>query len=244
MSIAILDLIAAAYLEFNFIAAGEPVPDEDAVFALNKMNLILDEWAGDEFYVYNTTIQLFNYTANHQPTLIGPTAVAPDFVLPGPRPVGIRDAGWMLGTVRVPLDILDDDGWSSTSIKTQKAVTPLKLYYTPNVPNGSIFLWPIPTTSSQVELEMENLLQQVADLNTQLDLPTGYQAAMTLTLAETLEHSLGFPPTPGLVAGANRARLKIQQRNVESPRSGTRDVGMPGGKATSWNFRTGPYRRG
>jgi hypothetical protein len=130
----------------------------------------------------------------------------------------------MLGTVRIPLDILDDDGWSSTSIKTQKAVTPLKLYYTPNVPNGSIFLWPIPTTSSQVELEMENLLQQIADLNTQLDLPTGYQAAMTLTLAETLEHSLGFPPTPGVVAGANRARLKIQQRKVESPRSGTREM--------------------
>lgn len=243
MSVSILDLIAAAYLEFNYVAAGEPVPDEDAVFALDKANLVLDEWGADEFYIYNTTIQQFNYTANHQPTLIGATAIAPDFPLPGPRPASIRDAGWMLGNVRIPLDVVDDDAWAATSIKTQTAVTPMKLYYSPSVPNGSIFLWPIPTSSSQIELEMMNILQQIPDLNTKLDLAPGYQNALTLTLAETLESSLGFSPTVSLVGRANKARLSIQQRNVSSPRTGTRDSGMPGGKSSSWNFRTGPVVR-
>lgn len=244
MSIAVLDLITAAYLEFNFLAAGEPLQDEDAVFGLQKMNLILDEWSVDEFYVFNKIIQNFNYVANHQPTLIGPTAQAPDFFLAGPRPVEIEDAGWLLGGTRIPVEVIDDSQWAGTSQKNLTAVTPMKLYYSPNVPNGSIFLWPTPTSSGQLELELWSIMQQIASLQSNLDLANGYQAAMTLTLAESLEHSLGFPPTAGLVMGANRARLKVQSKNVESPRSGTRDSGMPGGKASSWNFRTGPIRRG
>ena len=243
MSVLTSDLILAAYLEFNYIAAGEPLPDEDALFGLQKANLILDEWTTDENYVFNRAVQLFNYTANHQPTLIGPTAVNPDITLAGPRVTEVESAGWMLNGVKVPLDVYDDDAWAAVSIKTQTAVSPIALYFSPTVPNGSIYLWPIPTTSSQLELMMWNMLDQIPDLTTQLDLAPGYQMALTMTLAEMLESSIFKTSTPALVANANRARLKIQSRNVESPRAGTRDSGMPGGRASGWNFRTGSFRR-
>ncbi|SRR6266550_168973 len=236
------DLVTLAYQEANMISAEEVLSNDDAQFGLNKLNGILDEWSTDKFYVYNVDTNRYQITPNHQPHLIGPGLIAPDFAA-AQRPMRIENASVILTgqDVGSPIGIQDDDWWAMQALKSQKATIPTDLYYSPNVPNGQIFLWPIPTVANLLELQIWVLVSQIANLQVNLVLAPGYQNAMTLTLAEGLESSLGFPPTASLISRAQRARTKVQSANVTSPRMGTSDSGVPRGGKTlpSYNFRIG-----
>lgn len=240
----VADLITAALQEINVCAAGVAPSAADMAFGVSKLNLIFDTWATDEFYVYNKDFNIFPITPNHQPHLIGPGLTAPDYAAVQ-RPVKIAAANLVLTNsvpnVNIPLGIRDDDWWADQRIKTLTGTNPTDLYYSPAVPNGQIFLWPIPTVAYNLELETWALLSQVANSAATLTLPPGYQAALTYSLAESWP---GVPPDPVLILRAKTARLAIQGSNVASPRMGSVDSGLPsGGKSRStWNFRTGSYR--
>lgn len=244
MPIIVADLITAALQEINVSAAGETPSAEEMALGVSKFNLILDTWATDEFYVWNKDFNIFPITPNHQPHLIGPGLTAPDYAAVQ-RPMKIEAANLVLTNsvpnVSIPLGIRDDDWWAQEHIKTLTGTNPTDLYYSPAVPNGQIFLWPVPTVAYNLELEIWTLLSQVSSSAATLTLPPGYQSALTYSLAETWP---GIPPDPLLIGRAKNARLAIQGVNVASPRMGTVDSGVPtGAKARStWNFRTGSYR--
>jgi len=247
----VLDLITAAVLEFNGVAPGEDLPSAEAVFGLNKLNLLLDTWATDDLYVYNKDFTVYNLIPNHQPHTIGPVA---DFVVTQ-RPVKIEAANLVLNTatpnIRIPLGIRDDDWWADQRIRSLANTTPTDLFYSPNWPNGQINLWPVPTLAYGLELETWVLLSKFVDipngataLNQTFSFPPGYQAALTYSLAETLCEAFGKPVGPMLAASARNARSKIQNLNLESPRISTTDSGIPrsGASRTGYSFRTGQSR--
>jgi hypothetical protein len=247
----VLDLITAAILEFNGVAPGEDLPAAEAVFGLNKLNLLLDTWATDDLYVYNKDFTVYTLIPNHQPHTIGPVA---DFVVTQ-RPVKIEAANLVLTTStpnqRIPLGIRDDDWWADQRIRSLANTTPSDLFYSPNWPNGQINLWPVPTLAYGIELETWVLLSKFVDipngataLNQTFSFPPGYQAALTYSLAETLCEAFGKPVGPMLAASARNARSKIQNLNLESPRISTTDSGLPrsGASRTGYSFRTGQSR--
>src|SRR5215472_8870966 len=119
-------------------------------------NQQLDYWSARGCYAWTTTFNVFTLTAGHQPHLIGPNLVSPDFALT-PRPVNIQSASLMLSgnpQTDQPINIRDKDWWAAQRVKSMTSSVPTDLYYEPHVasasrpssPSGSSSRSPMPSS--------------------------------------------------------------------------------------------------
>lgn len=241
-----LDVVAQAMQEINSLAQGEVPSNDDASYCLKKLNRMLDEWAAENRYVYSKVFTAYPLTPNLQPHTIGPSGAT--FTV-SQRPVRIENANIILNstnpTTRIPLNLRDDDWWSKVRVPGVTSTTPTDLYYSPDWPNGSIYLWPVPTAAYEVEIETWTLLSQLPALTTVVNLPPGYLNAIVCSLAERICSAFGAQPAATLVMEAKNARVAIQGNNAQSPRAMTLDAGMPdkgsrkGGGGGGFNWITG-----
>ena len=231
--------------EINALAAGETASADEQIDVLGKLNRLLDRWNTQRLYAYNVSFVNYTLTPNLQPHTIGPTGTFNVAV----RPVEILAAALILNNitpnVTMPLTLRDDVWWAGQRVKPLKTSVPTDLYYSPDFPNGSLFLWPIPTTAWGLELETRVILSSVVISDT-LNLPQGYEDAITLSLAEDICSMFSKSPNPLLISGAMRARAAIKGTNSYSPRISTFDAGMPkgGGTRSDFNYITGRVGRG
>jgi hypothetical protein len=244
------DIITQAFQEIGVLSESENLDAAKGNAGLLKLDMLLDMFNAKRGMIFNVNFTTYNLQANHQPHTIGPAAtVNPDFVCTGQRPTKIVAANLVLTTsnpsVRVPLNIRDDTWWASQQIKQLTSTVPTDLYYSEDMPNGAIYLWPIPTVAYQLELEMWNSLALPSKLTDAFVFPQAYWAAIMYSLAELLSGpSFGQPLTPDLVRKALYARNAAMGNNNAPPRISTQDSGMPGGRDGSFNYMTGgPARR-
>lgn len=241
-----LDIVTDALLEIGAYGPGENLSNEDAQIALRRFNSILDQWSARKLEAYAQTFNLYTITPNHQPHLIGPGLSAPDWAATQ-RPVKIVGADVVLSASNpatdIPLLIKDDQWWLNNRTKSVTSILPTHLYYSPDFPNGSVYLWPIPTAANQIRLETWGLLSQMAALTTAFVNPPGYRRAITLTLAEDL--CVPFKQTDLLEAiaiKASRARAIIIGPNSAAPTIETVDSGQPNTNTRGgFNWMTGDF---
>lgn len=245
MSIVVSELIRLALMEIRSARAGEAISAEDAADGLLLLNEYLDHLNATDRGIYTTTATTYTMTSGLQPHTIGVTANSPTFTVTVARPDRILSANVVLtGNVRVPVDIIDQQQWDNirAGAAAGQAVTissrvPLVLYYDTGWPNGSIYLWPVPTGNS-LELRYETLFADVALTDT-FTLPPGYQQAVRLTLAELMASSWGQPVASETRRKAQQARDAIWD-NYESPLNAVPDGGSSGGGTGGrFNYLTG-----
>lgn len=253
MSVTVNRFLTMALTEIRSARGGDVVNPDDMDVALFIFNELLDALNADGRALYSNRFTTFPLTPNLQPHTIGlATAIpAPTFSVSVGRPVEILTANIILtGNIRVPLDILDDDQWNeiSAGAAAGQAVTitasvPRYLSYSSDWPNGSLYLWPVPSTAYGLELQTKTLLAQVA-LADDFDLPMGYQQALRLTTAELCAPAFGQKVSQTTVIKAQEARARVWANNDEIPVVCTRDGGMPGGMSgrSGYDYRTGLIR--
>jgi hypothetical protein len=157
----------------------------------------------------------------------------PTFATATQRPVKILSASIIQNGVKVSRpNIRDDDWWANNTVTQITSSVPTDLYYSPDFPNGQIFLWPIQSAPYILELETEVNLADIPDLTYPFFLPQGYRDAITYSLAESLCPSYDVPTAKVLMLAeaARRGKALIQGMNSTSPRIVTRDSGIPGGR--------------
>jgi hypothetical protein len=236
------DIIRDALYELGVLAAGESLQAQDAEYGLGKLNRLLDNWNAERAAVYAQQFVTYTITPLLQPHTIGPTGAT--FTVTQ-RPQKIDGANIILDTstpdVRTPLEIRGDDWWRDLPVPEVTGSVPTDLYYSPDWPNGSIYLWPEPTVAYGLELETRILLAALTLAST-FSLPPGYQDAITLTLAESLVPAYPSAASilPVVEKMATRARGRVFGNNDVTPRLATVDAGMPGGgSGSSFNYKTG-----
>lgn len=239
------DVLYIAFREARILhrPQGQPSPSEyaDGMIFLNQQ---LDYWAARGCYAWTTTFNAYPLTPNHQPTLIGPgVSSPPDFILT-PRPWRIVSASLILSNVspstEQPINIRDNAWWAAQRTKTITTNVPTDLYYEPDMPNGSLWFWPIPNYPYGVRLETLVMLQQFQNLTDAFIAPQAYCAAITLTLAEELVDL--WPETsmpPNLATRAMRARAALQSNNYLAPRIASADWGTYSQPAADFNYVSG-----
>lgn len=236
------DIAIDALTEIQALGAGEPLSPADGALCLTRANNLMDEWASRRVYAYNIQFTAYTLTANHAPHLIGPGLTAPDFAATQ-RPVKIEGAALILNTsvpnVDVPLKLRDDDWWNNQRVKSLTSSVPTDLYYSPDWPNGSLNLWPVPSVSYGLRLETWVLLTQFATLNDAFSQPPAFRKAFMLTLAEEMCGPFGKTPSPMLVMKAQAARKALQGNNISSPRISTAEAGQSSGNGGGFNYLTG-----
>jgi hypothetical protein len=211
----------------------------DGLIFLNQQ---VDYWAARACYAWTTTFTQWTITPGHQPHLIGPNLVAPDFAV-NQRPVRLVSASLILTDtnppVDMPMNIRDNKWWAAQRVKSIQSTIPTDLYYEPDVPNGQIWLWPIPTTGYGLRLEGAVVLQQFQSLTDCFIAPQAYLAAVTLTLAEELSDIWGTTAPPNLARRAMKARDALQSNNNLPPRISSADWGTFSQPAGDFNYMTG-----
>lgn len=245
MSDTVQNIINDAFAEIG-VFAGTQTPDAtSSALALRVLNRELDQWAALKRFVWAVEFSEFTLTPNHQPHLLGPGLTSPDFAV-AQRPVRIEGANLVLTNVNpvvdLKLNIRDAAWWRSQTVKGIATDIPTDLYYEPDWPNGSIFLWPVPTFAYGIRLELWTLISQFTSLAAAFSFPPGYLKAIVLTLAEKLCRAWGRPSMPDLIAEARDARAKLQTANISSPRIASADFGTGGsrgGLRSSFNYLSG-----
>lgn len=233
-----LDLVKAAFYDVNILGAGEELSPEDFDYGLAKLNRIWDQWNAKRAATYAETFPTFTLTPALSPQTIGPTGA----LVVAQRPVSIEAMNLVVSGVKTPIDKRDADWFHALAAPAITSAIPTDFYYEPNWPLGKIYLYPVPTAASTVELMIRQVLTAF-DKNTTFTLPPGYQEALTLTLAEGLAPAYpGAVVTSKLERDAADARAVIFGNNTQAPRLVTRDAGMPGGGGGAYDYRTGRVR--
>jgi hypothetical protein len=207
------------------------------------LNQLVDYWAARACYAWTTTFTTWTLSPGHQPHLIGPNLVTPDFAV-NTRPVSIRSANLILTDTNPPVDqpinIRDSAWWAAQRVKGIQTSIPTDLYYEPDVPNGQLWFWPIPNTGYGLRLEGMVVLQQFQSLTDCFIAPQAYLAAVALTLAEELSDIWGTTPPPNLARRALKARDALQSNNNLAPRISSADWGTSTSpSAGDFNYMTG-----
>lgn len=225
------DLATLAMIEINVNDPVDPPSDDDLNFVLGKTNRILDNWNADRQAVFADQFLTFAITSALNPHTIGPTGGSPTWTVTGNRPESIEGASLILTgstpEARVNLTKRDAQWWQNNVVPTIEATIPSDWYYDPTYPNGSFYLWPVPTQVNEIQLWVRQILAALT-VNGTFSMPPGYYDALILTTAEDICEAFQKPMPRTLPERARRARARIFSANQRVPRLPMRDAGMPG----------------
>jgi hypothetical protein len=247
-SMRVRDVLYIAFREARILLRPQAVNSEnelgDGLIFLNQQ---VDYWAARGCYAWTTTFAVYTLSPQHQPHLIGPCLTAPDFSASA-RPTAIQSASVVLAgggasTTDIPVNIRDNDWWASQRVKSMTSTIPTDLYYEPNVPNGELWFWPVPTMAHDVRLEGNVTLQEFLTLDDLFIAPQAYRLAVTLTLAEELCDIWGTQTPPNLPRRAVKARDALQSNNNLPPRIASADYGTFSSPSGDFNYLTGTLPR-
>lgn len=243
-NIACRDALYIAFREARILLRPQALNSQNELAdGLIFLNQQVDYWAARGCYAWTTTFTQWTLAQGHQPHLIGPTVTDPPDFLVQQRPVGIQSASLILTNtspaVDVPINLRDNAWWAGQRVKGISSSIPTDLYYEPDVPNGSLWFWPIPNTAYGVRLEGRVVLQQFVNLTDCFIAPQAYLAAVTLTLAEELSDIWGTAAPPNLARRALKARDALQSNNFLAPRIASADWGTASQPGGDFNYYTG-----
>jgi hypothetical protein len=255
-SFKLLDLCKMAMVKIGAIDPADIPEAAEAADVQAQANILIDSWNAARAYVWANTFFVGKLTPNLQPHLIGPTGTANFNQAAGilQRPVKILDANILLNalaaapwigqtTVRLKVTVHQDKGkwWSRKAAPGVQSVTPTDMYYEEDYPNGSMFMWVVPTVAYPLELLVQTLLSQY-QLADSVQLPQGGTMAFVYSLAEMIAPDFDLPWTANLEQLKRAALRRFTVLNITSPVAGTRDAGIPGGrgsgKRSDYNYRS------
>jgi len=221
------EVINDAMVEIGAQDPNEAVTAEAAAYGLRVLNRMLGKWNTEELMVYTVNRDLYSLTAGKQVYTLG---TGGDFNVA--RPVKIQAVSVILNTgaypVEIPVDVLNDEEWQNTSVKTTPSNFPTKVWITGNMPLNSLYFWPVPQDSTvQVALYTWGRTSAFADVNQSIVFPDGYEEAIVTNLGMALSGSYSIQPSATLQMRAAAARAAIQSMNI-SPVWLTSDDGLVG----------------
>jgi hypothetical protein len=226
------------------IGFGEDTPTakqlEDARAEANSM---LDAWNAERFAIYTVNPQTFAITPNKQTYTVG---AGGDWNVTRPLKVeaaylNIIGAGGTSGNLDIPLQVDTDEQYAAIPLKSLTSTLPREIYYSPDYPIGTAFLWPVPTVANNVTLWLRTQLTQFASVNDPFAMPPAYEDAVCYHLAIRLAPEYGKEASATVVQLAKLAKANLKRANAPDIRMSC-DPAVSG-NAGIWDWRTGDYIR-
>lgn len=216
-SVPVATVIGEVLAELNVVQAGARLSSNLTTLVLSKINQIRDNWNAERAKVWCEIFTSFTLTPSLSPHTIGPSGATFTMAI---RPVTLDGCDLALTTTSPlnyqPIDIIDDQAYEALSTPGITTSMPTCVYYEEDWPNGKLFFYPVPNYAYGVRLKTRTLLGVVA-LTDSLDMPPGYQEAITLTAAEACATPLGRGVPAQTTILARRARARIDMNNVVIP---------------------------
>ena len=204
----------------------ETLSGTDSAKFLAALNDLVGTWNTQRLYIPATTT--VSASVSSSPVLIGPSQT-----LNTTRPIRIDSGYTRVSGVDYPIKRwLTAAEYDAIAQKSQAGDIVEEAFFSPGVPYGSIYLWPVPT-SATLYVRVMSQLSSFADIATDYDLAQGYKRALEFSLAEELWPNRITPKMERLAAGARRA---IKTMNHKPLMLESSDVPCAGG---AFNIITG-----
>lgn len=208
-----LDLITGALRKIGQYAPGETLDANDANDALDTLNAMFDQWSIQELSVYNQVETVVNLTAGQATYTIGAGQY-----FNTERPLNLVRAYSRLTTsssqVDFPCDIVTLQKYTSIGLKSQPGPWPKIVYYNSGFPNGTLYMWPVPSSNIEFHLWSDQIFSSLA-LNDTVYLPRGYFLGLQYSLAELLCSEYGMPVPPDIKRFAKDFRDILKSLNAK-----------------------------
>jgi hypothetical protein len=229
-------IIRSAVQALGRLGQGRGLSQSEKDDGLIVLNAMLDSWAARRLFAYEIAHASYAFGSSKQSYTIGPSGA--DFT--AARPLRIERANLVIVGAeesRTPLQVINFDEYADIPIAGLSSGIPVKLYYRPTFPKGTLYPWPYPTdTANKLELFVWAQLSSFAALATEASLPPGYLEAVIYSLAEKLAPTYRLPISPDVERLARQARALISGVNSQSPKLAT-DIGVPTAAADSMRYR-------
>lgn len=229
-----IDIISRAMRLLGVYSIGETPSSEESNDGLAALNSMLDSWAVQSLFVYAETLDAITLAASVSSITVGPSGTTITA-----RPVTVLGSSYIdYQGVSYPLAIDTLTDYNNIPSKTQIVGIPSQIYALNNMPNITVFMWPVPFATMTLNLWSNKLIQSFASLTDTLTLPPGYERALVFSLAEEIAPEYQLEPSRDVVMKAAYARKVIKRVNTEVPRL-QMPYGVPVGNSFSGNYRLG-----
>jgi hypothetical protein len=191
----------------------EALDGNDSANFLAVLNDLVGTWNTDRLYVVATTTVSASVSAS-------PVSIGTGQTLSTPRPIRIESAWVRVNGVDYPLSLIGQFEYDAIPAKATTSTVPNEAFYSPGVPYGSLYLYPVPSAAVTLFVRVMAQLSEFANLATEYDLAPGYKRALEYSLAEELAPGRrGLDPQ--IARHAQNARKAIRRANYEPVQIGS-----------------------
>ena len=205
------DQINGALRLIGQLAEGETPSAATSNDALTALNQMLDSWSSERLSVFSTQDQQFTWPANTINRTIGPTG---NFV--GNRPVLLDDATYFrdpANGISFGIKIINQQQYDGIAVKTVTSTYPQVIWTNMDMPNMSMYIYPVPTKALEWHFISVTELVEPATLATTLVVPPGYLRAFRFNLAAEIAAEFGVDPPPQVQRIAMSSKRNIKRIN-------------------------------
>jgi len=205
------DQINGALRLIGQLAEGETPSAATSQDSLTAMNQMLDSWSSERLSVFSTQDQVFTWTQGYISRTLGPTG---DFV--GNRPVLLDDATYFRdpsNNISFGIKIINQQQYDGIAVKTVTSTYPQVLWINMDMPNVSMYIYPVPTKALEWHFISVTELVEPATLATSLIIPPGYLRAFRFNLACEIAAEFGVEPPPSVQRIAMTSKRNIKRIN-------------------------------
>lgn len=205
-----LDLIKGSLRLIGAIETGETPEADESADALVILNQLLESLSLSSQGVFNQPTQTFNLVASQSTYTIGSggnfNTVAP---------VTISDAYTIQNGISYPIEIIGQERYDAIGNKAQQSTYPLYLLHQNTAPLGNVILWPVPSATSALVINVSAQFAQIPILATSITTwPQGAARMIRYLLAIDLAEEYGSPITQSLMMKAAEAKADYMRANA------------------------------
>jgi hypothetical protein len=211
----VLDLVTDALTEIAAYSPGQTLPYEATEQARRRLNQFLNTCAAENLSIFAVTRTVSPIVPSQASYTIGTGGN-----INIPRPVFIEHIAFQDSSPTIPTEYplggpLTEDAWAGIVLKSMTSPFPSSAYYSPTFPTGTLYPWPIPTSSTLSWVIYHwAAVSEFATLATTVSLPPSYEEFLVTNLALLLAPSYEKQPHPVLVQRARETKAVLMRANV------------------------------
>lgn len=205
-----LDLIKKSMRLIGALGQGEEPTAQEATDGLSALNTMLDSWSIERLMIYQIKQEAFTWTGGQSSRTIGSGG---NFSTT--RPNKIENGFVRISDVDYPYRVVEKEHYDAITDKTTESTYPEVVYYQQASPLGTLYAWPVPSSSVSFYVNHWIPLQSFSALTTGIALPAGYQRAIEYNLAIELQGEypeLEIPESVVKIATDSKAAIKRLNR--------------------------------
>lgn len=205
------ELISKALRKAGILATGQTAEPNDSVEALDTLNDIIEQWNLEDLMLMTSNAGVYALTSGVNSYTIGATGV---FV--AVSPIEIMSAYLRIpGNLDIDLQVVSYGDYLQIVQKTTTGTYPSVVALQNTTPDGTLYLWPTPTSGLSLVLEANVQLTRIATLSDILSLGTGYTKAMVDALAVELCIENGRVDLLEILKESSRiSKMNIKRKNT------------------------------